>query len=109
MKKTKAGKKFEKLTKDDYFDTMLKEDLKDPAFKAGFERERKLLAVTIELAQLRRKKHMSQRALAKKANVPQQEISNIENGRRNITLNTLQKLAYGLNAEIDIKVRPHHV
>jgi DNA-binding XRE family transcriptional regulator len=107
MKNKKVKKVFEKVTKDMYFDTILKEDLKDPVFKAGFERERKLLAVTLELLQLRRRRHMSQRALAKKAKVPQQEISNIEQGRRNITLNTLQKLANGLNADIDIIVRPH--
>src|ERR1035437_4798674 len=107
MKSKNIKKKPEKLGKDDYFQSHLTNKLKDPKFKAGYEREKKLLAVTIELAQLRRKRHMSQRDLAVKADVPQQEISNIEQGRRNITLNTLEKLAKGLNAEIDIIVRPH--
>jgi DNA-binding XRE family transcriptional regulator len=110
--KTKSNlkvKKFEKLDAQDYFKTHLNKKLKNPGFKAGFEREKRLLAVTIELAQLRRKKHMSQRDLASKANVPQQEISNIEQGKRNITLNTLEKIANGLDADIDIIVKPHAV
>jgi len=104
---TQKANKFEKLRADDYFQTHLKKKLKDKKFKEGYKREKKLLAVTIKLAQLRREKHMSQRALAAKAHVPQQEISNIEQGKRNITLNTLEKIANGLDAEINIIVKSH--
>ncbi len=102
-------KKHEVLSAGDFFRAHLKEKLKDKKFADGYKREKRLLDVTIKLAELRRKKHMSQRALAVRANVPQQEISNIEQGKRNITLNTLEKIAAGLDAEIDIIVRPHAV
>jgi DNA-binding XRE family transcriptional regulator len=107
MKNKTKIRKFEKLNAGDAFKTHLKKELKEPVFKAGFEREKRLLAVTVKLAELRRERHMSQRALASKANVPQQEISNIEQGKRNITLNTLEKIAKGLNADVEIIVTPH--
>jgi DNA-binding XRE family transcriptional regulator len=108
-KRNSAKKIYEKLSPGGLFSAHLKEKFRDEKFREGYKREKHLLNVTVKLAELRRKKHMSQRDLAVRANVPQQEISNIEQGKRNITLNTLEKMAAGLDADVDIIVRPHAV
>jgi transcriptional regulator with XRE-family HTH domain len=51
------------------------------------------------------KKNISQRELSKRTKIPQQEISNIEKGRRNITIETLEKMAGGLGAKVNIMIK----
>ncbi|HNZ30040.1 MAG TPA: helix-turn-helix transcriptional regulator, partial [Candidatus Goldiibacteriota bacterium] len=64
-----------------------------------------IAAVSEKLASLRAKKKISQRELSRRTNIPQQEISNIEKGRRNITIETLEKIAGGLGAKVDIMIK----
>jgi predicted nucleotidyltransferase/DNA-binding XRE family transcriptional regulator len=67
--------------------------------------ESNLTAVSEKLASLRMKKNISQRELSKRTKIPQQEISNIEKGRRNITIETLEKMAGGLGAKVNIMIK----
>lgn len=49
------------------------------------------------LKELRLSKSLSQESLAFQANVDRTYINSVENGRRNISVQTLQKLLVGLN------------
>ena len=58
----------------------LQESLKDDSFKEVFEEEKELLAVSLRLQEERKKAGMSQKELARAANLTQQQVSKVENG-----------------------------
>lgn len=81
----------------------LMEELKNPEFRKGYELERAKVALAQKIAELRDAQHLKQADLAKKLNVSQQFISQIETGDSiNLTLDTLVKLARSLNRGIKI-------
>ncbi len=81
----------------------LNEKLKDPEFRKAYELERVKVALAQKIAELRDAQHLKQSDLAKKLNVSQQFISQIETGDSiNLTLDTLVKLAGSLNRGIKI-------
>lgn len=81
----------------------LNEQLKGPKFRKGYELERAKVALAQKIAELRDAQHLKQADLARKLNVSQQFISQIETGDSiNLTLDTLVKLARSLNRGIKI-------
>ncbi len=46
------------------FRDYLREKMKDPKFREGFRRERKALEITVQMADIRRKKRLSEKDLA---------------------------------------------
>lgn len=66
------------------------------AFRAHFRIGR-------ELAEARRRKKMTQLQVAKLAHVDQAEVSNIERGAANPTINTLSALAGAVGLELGFK------
>lgn len=81
----------------------LNEKLKDPKFRKAYELERAKVALAQKIAELRDTQHLKQADLAKRLNVSQQFISQIETGGSiNLTLDTLVKLARSLNRGIKI-------
>jgi len=58
-----------------------------------------------KLKEIRRRKKLSQNALAKKLSISQQMISRIEKGAENISLRTLANIAAKLNAVVDLNLR----
>jgi DNA-binding XRE family transcriptional regulator len=59
-----------------------------------------------ELLELRRSRNLTQKALASLSGVGQSEISKIESGRANPTVDTLAALAVPLKAELHFSSRP---
>jgi DNA-binding XRE family transcriptional regulator len=55
------------------------------------------------IAQLREKKGMTQKELAEKSGILQNNISRIEAGRYNVTLDTLAKLSAALGSKIELR------
>lgn len=53
--------------------------------------------IGIEIVRLRNQKNVSQERLALNANVDRRYMSDIENGRRNISVEMLSKIAKALN------------
>ena len=70
------------------FDDFLKEQLKDPKFKARFEKESANLESAIVIAKAREAAGLTQRDLAEKSGVPQSTIARIEQGA-NTSISTL--------------------
>ncbi len=79
-----------------------KEKLKNPEFKEAYEFERIKAALAQKIAETRDEHKLTQSELAKRMNVSQQFISQIESGEGNLTLETLLKLAQSLNTSIRI-------
>ena len=84
-------------------DSHLNEELKNKEFRKAYELERAKVALAQRIAELREEMHLKQADLAKKLGVSQQFISQIETGKeRNLTLETLIKLAKSLGRRVKI-------
>jgi transcriptional regulator with XRE-family HTH domain len=59
-----------------------------------------LLKIGHNIKRLREKEKMSQEALAFKAELDRTYISSVENGKRNLSIKTLERLSIALNVEI---------
>jgi ribosome-binding protein aMBF1 (putative translation factor) len=84
------------------FSEDLKRDLKDPKFRAGFDKEGVRLELALAVLRLRRKRKMSQKALAIKAKTSQSAIARIEAGGGNCTLETMSRIASALRVTAKI-------
>ena len=81
----------------------LNEELKNKQFRKDFEFERAKVALVQKLAALRESSGLRQADLAKKMDVSQQFISQIETAEeKNLTLETLLKIAHSLGRRVEI-------
>ena len=86
------------------FQSRLREDIKDPEFKAHYQEERQALKLAMKIAELREKKGLSQQQLAKLMGTSQQAISRIESGEyEGFTLKTLEKIADATGMRVKIE------
>lgn len=86
------------------FQSRLREDIKDPEFKAHYQEERQALKLAMKIAKLREKKGLSQQQLAKLMGTSQQAISRIESGEyEGFTLKTLEKIAEATGMRVKIE------
>ena len=85
------------------FDAYLNEQLKDPEFAARFQKAGEAWDVALQIAALRRKAGLSQKAMARKLGTSQQQISRLESpAYEGHSLNTLRRVAGALGAEVHI-------
>lgn len=68
--------------------------------RTNFENELNTEVLAYQFKELRKKKHITQSQLAEKMGVDKGKISKIENGKYNLTLTTINKLASTLGAKI---------
>jgi DNA-binding XRE family transcriptional regulator len=86
------------------FRSRLREDLKDPEFKAHYQEERQALKLAMKIAKLREKKGLSQKQMAKLMGTSQQAVSRIESGEyEGFTLKTLEKIAEATGTKVKIE------
>jgi DNA-binding XRE family transcriptional regulator len=84
-------------------DAHLQDELKNKEFRKVFEIERAKVALAQKIAEIRQEAHLKQSDLAKRLNVSQQFISQIETAQEsNLTLDTLLKIALSLGRGIKI-------
>ena len=84
-------------------DGFLEEQLKNKEFRRLYEIERVKVALAQRIAEMRMEKNLNQKQLAARLGVSQQFISQIETGQgRNLTLNTLIRLAESLGHKVRI-------
>ena len=82
------------------WDEVKKELLSDPEVKKEYDRLQPEFEIISQLIELRAKKHLTQKALAKKLGTKQSAIARLEAGRGNPTLEFLQKTAKALNKKL---------
>jgi DNA-binding XRE family transcriptional regulator len=88
----------------DDFSRYLEQQLQDPEFKEEWDSSKPEYELMRLLVLARSKNNMTQAELAKKTGIRQSNISRIENGKCSPNLETLIKLAKGLNKKIQIQI-----
>jgi HTH-type transcriptional regulator / antitoxin HipB len=71
-----------------------------------FENELKAEILAHQFKELRKKKHLTQSQLAEKSGMEKGQISKIENGKFNLTLSTINKMASALGARVSFDLQP---
>jgi DNA-binding Xre family transcriptional regulator len=89
------------MRKIESFQSHLKEMNKDTEFTSGYEEEKKRVGLAIELAELRRKKGLSQTKLAMLSGVTQQQLSRLEKGG-NCNINTFLRVCSSLGVDVSL-------
>ena len=87
------------------FSKIIEEEMKDPDFRKGVELETKKLEMSLAIINLRKKKKISQSKLAEKIGMKQSAVGRIEAGKQNLTVETLQKIAFAFNKELVVGFR----
>jgi len=82
-----------------------KELLKNPEFKAEYEKMQPKFEAVSALIEARIKKGLTQEALAKKVKTKQSAIARLESGSANPSIGFLQKLAEALGKKLVIQFK----
>lgn len=88
------------------FDKYLEEQLKDEEFKEEYKKISPELDIIKAMLDARKIQNLTQEELAKKTGIDQADISKLENGTRNPTINLLKRLAEGLGMDLKIEFVP---
>lgn len=80
--------------------------MKDQDFKNEFENLQPELDVIRAIVDARTSQNLTQKQLSERTGINQADISKLENGTRNPTLNMLKRLAKGMNMELKIEFTP---
>lgn len=86
------------------FDAYLKDALKNPKFRKGYEEEKRKLDIGYQVFLARTKLGMTQTDLAHKIGTRQSNISRLEFGNYNFTVEMLSKIARALGAQLKIEL-----
>lgn len=82
------------------------EQLQNPEFKKEYEKNQPELDVIRAIVDARISQNLTQKQLAEKTGIHQADISKIENGTRNPSLNLLKRLADGMDMVLKIEFIP---
>ena len=74
--------------------------------RTTFENELKAEILAYQFKELRKKKNLTQAQLAEKTGIEKGQISRIENGKYNLTLATINKIAAALGAKVNFDLQP---
>ena len=88
------------------FQDYLNEQLKDPEFRREYEALQPEHAIIQAMIDARNNSGLTQKELAERAGIAQSDISKLENGHANPSLETLQRLAYGMGTVLQIRFVP---
>ena len=88
------------------FRDFLEEQLKDPEFKKEYEAIQPEMAVIRALVDARISQNLTQKQLSERTGINQADISKLENGTRNPSLNMLKRLAEGLDMTLKLEFIP---
>ncbi|MCL2659308.1 MAG: helix-turn-helix domain-containing protein [Acidobacteriaceae bacterium] len=86
------------------FDIYLEEKLKNPKFREIYEQERRFLNIGIALANQRKKKGLTQEALAKKIGSSAPQVSRTERRPERANVQTLVRYAEAVGMELDLRL-----
>lgn len=88
------------------FDDFLEEQLQDENFKREYDDLQPEFEVIRALVDARTSKNLTQKQLAEKTGINQADISKLENGTRNPSINLLKRLAEGMGMVLKIEFIP---
>ena len=88
------------------FRNYLGKKLRNPAFRKSFEEERSKLGLGYQIFLAREKAGLTQAELARKIGTRRSNISRLELGAYNFTVEMLDRIAHTLGAEIQIRFIP---
>ena len=85
------------------FNDYLTQQMKDPAFKKAYEQLEPEFAIIQAIIDARKSAGITQKELSQKSGIAQGDISKLENGNANPSINTLQRLADALGKTLKIE------
>lgn len=85
---------------------MLEKQLKDDEFRKEYEAIQPEMDVIRAIVDARASQNLTQKELAERTGINQADISKIENGTRNPSLNLLKRLADGMGMALKIEFIP---
>ena len=88
------------------FDEFLAKKLENPIFKAEYDALEPEYAIIHAMINARNTSGLTQKELSEKTGINQGDISRIERGNANPSLNTLKKLAEGMNMTLQLVFTP---
>ena len=83
------------------FNDMLSKQLKDEEFKKEYEAIQPEMDVIRAIVDARTSQNLTQKELSERTGINQADISKLENGTRNPTVNLLKRLADGMVLKIE--------
>ena len=87
-------------------DNMLSEQLKDEKFRSEYEAIQPEMDVIKAIVDARTSQNLTQKELAERTGINQADISKLENGTRNPSVNLLKRLAEGMGMALRIEFVP---
>ena len=88
------------------FDDMLSKQLQDEEFKKEYDSIQPEMDVIRAIVDARTSQNMTQKELAERTGINQADISKLENGTRNPSVNLLKRLADGMGMALKIEFVP---
>lgn len=86
------------------FQKYLKEQLKNKEIKKYYNEYDKQLQIAYQIISLRKKKNMSQLALAKKIGTTQSNVARMESGQQNFSIEILDKVARAFDRNLKVLI-----
>ena len=90
------------------FDEMLAKQMKDEEFKNEYEAIQPEMDVIRAIVDARTSQNLTQKELSERTGINQADISKLENGTRNPSINLLKRLAEGMGMTLKIEFVPKH-
>lgn len=91
---------------DNRFSNFFKEQLKDSEFREEYESLQPERAVMQAMIDARKTSGMTQKELSERTGIAQGDISKLENGNANPSIQTLQRLASGMGMTLKVEFVP---
>ena len=88
------------------FDDMLAKQLQNEDFRKEYEAIQPEMDVIRAIVEARTSQNLTQKELAKRTGIDQADISKLENGTRNPSVNLLKRLADGMGMMLKIEFVP---
>ena len=88
------------------FDDMLSNQLKDEEFRKEYEAIQPEMDVIRAIVDARTSQNLTQKELAERTGINKADISKLENGTRNPSVNLLKRLADGMGMALKIEFVP---
>ena len=88
------------------FDQFLEEQLQDEEFKREYENIQPEMNVIRALVEARNSQNLTQKELAERTGINHADVSELENGTRNPSINLLKRLAEGMDMVLKIEFVP---